>query len=119
MIAGGNVTLFAADMDRAVRFYTETLGLALRFRAGDHWAEIDAGGGFTIGLHPKDAANPAVPGSIQIGLNLDVPIGEAVEQLASRGVSFIGPVKDDGAVSLAFFKDPDGHVLYLCEVKHT
>ena len=51
MIHGGNTTLYVRDMDVSIRFYTETLGLALRMRAGDDWAEIDAGPGLVIGLH--------------------------------------------------------------------
>ena len=30
MIRGGNATLYVSDMDRAVRFYVETLGFKLR-----------------------------------------------------------------------------------------
>src|SRR5215469_833122 len=53
MISGGNVTVFVTNMDRAVRFYTETLGLKLAYRFGDHWASVEAGRGLTIGLHPS------------------------------------------------------------------
>lgn len=42
-IEGGVATVFVRSMDEAVRFYTETLGLALLYRAGDHWAQVDAG----------------------------------------------------------------------------
>jgi len=52
MLKGGNATIYVSDMDRAVAFYTETLGLGLTFRAGDHWAGIDAGDGLQLGLHP-------------------------------------------------------------------
>jgi hypothetical protein len=45
------------------------------------------------------------------------PIESVVKTLTSRGVKFTGPVIDDKAVKLAFFTDPDGNVLYLCEVK--
>lgn len=42
--------------------------------------------------------------------------------LQQKGVSFReekgGPVVDDGPVKLAFFSDPDGNDLYLCEVVH-
>jgi catechol 2,3-dioxygenase-like lactoylglutathione lyase family enzyme len=117
MITSAVATLFVADMDRAVRFYTESLGMALQYRAGNEWAQIDAGGGFGIGLHPKEADKPAVPGSIQIGLNVDEPLEGVIAKLTSRGVVFAGPIKADGPIRLAFFKDPDGHVLYLCEYR--
>ena len=122
LISGGSPTIFVSDMDRAVRFYTETLGLRVKYRASDHFALIDAGGGLTIGLHPpaSNAAAPGTAGSIQVGLNVGQPIEQVVETLESRGVTFEqagnGPVVDDGAVKLAFFGDPDGNTLYLCEV---
>jgi catechol 2,3-dioxygenase-like lactoylglutathione lyase family enzyme len=43
-----------------------------------------------------------------------------VETLNARGVTFLdsgpGPVRNDGPVKLAFFHDPDGNVLYLCQM---
>ena len=119
-IEGGVATVFVRSMDEAVRFYTETLGLALLYRAGDHWAQVDAGGGFAIGLHPagEDSKTRGVSGGVQIGLNVTRPIQEVVDALKSRGVAFESGVQDDGAVKLAFFKDPDGNVLYLCETRH-
>ncbi|MFG0283341.1 MAG: VOC family protein [Phycisphaerales bacterium JB039] len=119
MICGGNAAVFVRDMDRAVAFYSETLGLKLRNRYGDEWAEIDAGG-LAIGLHPPSAAGPepGAAGAIQIGLNVTEPIAAVMKILQSRGVAFRGPVVDDGPVKLAFFADPDGNPLYLCEVGH-
>jgi catechol 2,3-dioxygenase-like lactoylglutathione lyase family enzyme len=104
-------------MDRAVRFYTETLGLKLQFRAGDHWAQVDAGNGLVIGLHPASAKapKPGTSGSISVGLLVKQPIDRVVSTLAGRGVAFHGPIVDDTQVRLAFFGDPDGNSLYLCE----
>jgi catechol 2,3-dioxygenase-like lactoylglutathione lyase family enzyme len=52
MIEGGTPTIYVSDMERAVEFYTEVLGLRLESRHGDEWASVDAGRGMTIGLHP-------------------------------------------------------------------
>jgi hypothetical protein len=41
-----------------------------------------------------------------------------VAKLEQRGVSFHGPIIDDEQVRLAFFGDPDGNALYLCQVLH-
>ena len=59
MFSGGNVTVYVSDMDRAVRFYNDTLGLKLAYRFGNHWASVEAGRGLTIGLH---AASTQMPG---------------------------------------------------------
>jgi catechol 2,3-dioxygenase-like lactoylglutathione lyase family enzyme len=50
MIIGGNVTVFVANMDASLKFYSEVLGLKVSSHYGDHWASVEAGS-FTIGLH--------------------------------------------------------------------
>ncbi|WP_427017464.1 VOC family protein [Pseudarthrobacter sp. P1] len=106
-----------SDMDRAVKFYTETLGLRLDVRAGNHWASIDAGDGLLLGLHPAGPHSPVpgTAGSISVGLGVDEPIDGVVRTLESRGVVFRGSMSDGGGVRLAFFTDPDGNELYLAQ----
>jgi hypothetical protein len=62
-IRGGNASVYISDMDRAVAFYTEALGLPLRTRIGGEWAEIDAGDGLVIGLHPARPPETPPPGA--------------------------------------------------------
>jgi catechol 2,3-dioxygenase-like lactoylglutathione lyase family enzyme len=119
MFPSGNVTIYVADMDRAVRFYTEALGLKLAYRFGDHWASVELGKGLTIGLHPASAEMPAGGrGSMAIGLELGgVRIEDAVARLEAKGVKFHGPVNDSGkAGKFVGFVDPDGNQLYLAEL---
>src|SRR3954465_914678 len=119
MFSSGNVTVYVSNMDRAVRFYTEVLGLRLAYRFGDHWASVELGKGLTIGLHPASAEMPAGrPGSMAIGLELGgVKIEEAVQRLGGKGVAFHGPINDAGkAGKFAAFADPDGNQLYLAEL---
>ena len=59
-------TLFVADMDASVRFYSEILGLHIVHRSGDYWAELELGGSH-IGLHPK-AKDQAVASNSSIAL---------------------------------------------------
>lgn len=51
------VTIMVADLDKAVDFYTNVVGLYEDLRFGDNWAEMVTQG-ITIGLHPqkKDAS---------------------------------------------------------------
>ena len=118
MIKSGNVTVMVADMDEAVRFYTEVLGLSLRFRVRDEWAEVSAPG-LTIGLHPpgEGTSPPGTRGSLSVGLQVD-SLEETMEALKAKGVAFREGITEDSAVRLAFFPDPDGNPLYLCEQKH-
>jgi catechol 2,3-dioxygenase-like lactoylglutathione lyase family enzyme len=119
MITGGNATVYVSDMNRAVAFYVDTLGLKLLQRFGDHWSSVAAGSSLVIGLHPKSAHGPApgTSGSISIGLTIDEPIAEVVQRLTGKGVQFRGPIVNDpkAGIALAFFGDPDGNDLYLCQ----
>lgn len=114
MIRGGLVTLTVRDVSHAVRFYVETLGMKLVEEANEHWAVIDAGEGFRIGLHGgAPESRPASEGAPSIGLQPKLPLSEAVAILENRGVVF--DRKGGGAVELAHFHDPDGNALYLWE----
>jgi catechol 2,3-dioxygenase-like lactoylglutathione lyase family enzyme len=117
MISGGNATIFVSNMDAAVKFYTDVLGLKLTNRFGDAWATIDAGKGLTIGLHPASSKYPApgTKGSMMLGLEIDEPIETVVARLNERGVRFTGSIVDDEAGKFAQLEDPDGNVMYLWE----
>lgn len=116
MFSSGNVTIYVANMDRAVRFYTEALGLKLAYRFGDHWASVELGKGLTIGLHPASAESPRGRGGMAIGLELSGSIEEAVRRLEAKGVRFAGIVNEAKAGKFAQFEDPDGNLLYLAEL---
>ena len=117
MITGGNATVFVSNMDNAVRFYTEVLGLRLTNRFGDHWATVDAGKGLTIGLHPASPKFPApgTRGGMMLGLEIGISIEQAVSRLTERGVK-VGGIMRDAAGNFADFEDPDGNPIYLWEV---
>ena len=115
MLSRGITTIFVTDMDRSIRFYTETLGLRLTQRVGNHWGQVEAAQ-LVIGLHPASAQNPAGRnGSITIGLTFSTPIEQAVGMLQQKGVKFQGPIAQDNAGKVAYFEDPDGNLLYLWE----
>jgi len=108
-----SVTVHVRDMDEAVRFYTEVLGLRLRARYGPEFAVVEAPG-VTIALHPQ--REDAVPGSPAMSIGLGVEALETtMEMLRARGVQFDGEILEDNPVRIAFFRDPSGVPLYLCE----
>jgi len=118
VIRGGNATIFVADMQRSIDFYTQVLGLGLRMRAENFWAEVQAGSDLVIGLHPasKNAKPPGTEGSIQIGLIASVSLEEVGRRLAKHGVKFHGPIIADGPGRFVELRDPDGTRLYFWEM---
>jgi catechol 2,3-dioxygenase-like lactoylglutathione lyase family enzyme len=118
MFSGGNATVFVSDLELAVRFYTETLGLELKERYENDWAAVKAGP-IIIGLHPLADFGPraGIVGSVAVGLDVTEALEDVVDELTSRGVEFVGPIVEDpfSPVRLAFFKDQDGNQLYLIE----
>ena len=118
MFSSGNVTIYVTDMDRAVRFYTETLGLRLAYRFGDHWASVVLGKGLTIGLHPARETSQATvgKGGPSIGLELEGTMEDAMKTLGARGVKFDEVMNEGKAGKFAHFRDPDGNSLYLAEL---
>ncbi len=105
-----------ADMERSVRFYVDTLGLKLRNRYGNEFAQVLAPG-TVIALHPvsKEASIVNPSDRMSIGFGVDHLDGVMAE-LKKKGVRFLR-VSDDTQVRLAFFADPDGNALYLSESK--
>src|ERR1700736_4787926 len=57
---------FVADMNRAVKFYRDTLGLPLKFESPG-WSEF-ATGETTLALHPASEKNPA--GTVELGFTV-------------------------------------------------
>jgi catechol 2,3-dioxygenase-like lactoylglutathione lyase family enzyme len=110
MIRGGVVTLAVHDLDRAVRFYVETLGMKLVEDGGAAWAIIDAGDGLRIGLRVAgDAANGG--SGMRIDFAPKLPLAEAVAILGNRGIAFTR--KSESGSDVALFEDPDGNALAL------
>lgn len=95
---------FVSDMDRAVKFYHDTVGLPLKFQSPG-WSEFDTGE-TTFGLHPASDKNPA--GRIEMGFGVP-SLQEFHREMAGKGVRFsIAPTKQDFGGMLAQFEDSEG-----------
>lgn len=105
------------DLEKAKKFYGETLGLQKSFEM-QGWAEYShAKGAASIGLNPSPH-NPGaagVLGGAVIVLGVD-DLGQAQKELSGRGVKFEGKVEEvPGVVRIATFRDPFGNRLQLCQ----
>lgn len=118
-ISGGNTSVFITDMDRAIAFYVDTLGLALRTRIGNEWAEIDAGKGLVIGLHPahEGTAKPGDVGAINIELAVTKPLEDVVADLV-KAKATVGAIANWPDVRLVAVEDPDRNAIMLAQVLH-
>lgn len=91
---------FVADMDRAVAFHRDVLGLPLAFQSPG-WSEF-ATGDTRLALHPASAEHAA--GSVQLGYQTD-DLAALYAARASRGLDFIRPPAAEHGVLLARFLD--------------
>src|SRR5215217_691521 len=94
---------FVSDMDAAVTFYRDALGMTLLFQS-PFWSEFDTGE-TKLALHPASNENPA--GSVQLGLSsTDIDDFHAAGQ--AKGLVFTSPPTDVHGTRIARIRDPDG-----------
>jgi catechol 2,3-dioxygenase-like lactoylglutathione lyase family enzyme len=106
------VYFFVDDMDRAVAFYTDVIGLEVAHRSGDEWAQL-AAGSVQLGLHSSAHGARRAGGTLAFTVN-DLDATRA--GLVARGVE-IGHEGggQGGGPRFVEFEDPDGNVLALFE----
>jgi catechol 2,3-dioxygenase-like lactoylglutathione lyase family enzyme len=116
LIAGGHAIVYVSDMDAAIRFYADTLGLKLTYRFENKFATIEAGRNLLLALHPKtpNTPDPGVKGSVTLGLVVDKPIDAVLSRLAQRGVRVTGRSEPGRSVDI---EDLDGNVITLWEAR--
>ncbi len=106
------ITLPVKDLDRAVAFYRDTLGVKLLFVVKGA-AFLDAGG---VRVRLEQNVNAVASGGVEI--YFADPGLARFKPLAARGVKFIGPPETvqrlpAADVKLAEFTDPDGNAIGL------
>ena len=109
------VQLAVGDLDRSIRFYTETLGFELTERRDDlQFAHVSCGlEGLQLGLS-AGGDKPPDPGTVVLNFGVQGDIEAARDALQKRGVVFDGPTRViPGKVRLAGFRDPDGYRIRL------
>jgi len=100
------------DMERAKRFYGETLGLPQTADGG--FPEYKLGDNGFLYLLTLESIGGAFRGPHDAGFALRVAdVHAAREELEAKGVEFRGDVLDTGVCHMAFFADPDGNQMVL------
>lgn len=119
--------LVVSDVDRARDFYRDVLGATvyreyggtscvLQFQGA--WLLLVTGGGPTPDKPTVTFAPPSDPDRVCHQLTMRVPdCQQAYEILRARGATFLTPPYDRGGEIRCFFRDPDGHLLEISEVR--
>ena len=100
------------DIEKAKKFYGETLGMKKTFEM-EGWCEFShADGAASLGLSPRQDDEKGAT----VVLRVD-DLEKTRQQLIGKGVKFEGePVEYPGVVRLATFRDPAGNRVQLCQV---
>jgi len=110
-LAFDTVFYYVTDMDAAIAFYRDTLGLPMV--SHEYVARFDLDG-VLIELVPRPPGS-VVPGSGNARLCFSVAsLQETLDQMHARGIP-TSTIKDKKGGKLAYFRDPDGNELCLWE----
>jgi methylmalonyl-CoA/ethylmalonyl-CoA epimerase len=109
----GQISVRITDVDRAVAFYRDQLGLTFLFQFPG-MAFFNCGG---VRLYLTNPENPEFAGTSIIYFRVG-SIAAAHANLVAKGVTFLEPPRkihtdDRHELWLASFKDPDGNTLAL------
>ncbi|MCY3719430.1 MAG: VOC family protein [Anaerolineaceae bacterium] len=121
--------VFVDDQQKALRFYTETLGFLVKHNIplGEHaWITVvsaEAPEGTEFLLEPD--AHPAVPPFMKALVEDGIPatsfavddVAAEHERLVAKGVRFVQPPTDLGTVITAVFDDTCGNLIQIAEEK--
>lgn len=94
---------YVADMDKAVAFHRDRLGLILRF-ASPFWTEFDTGA-TTLALHAASVEHPA--GSVQLGFRTG-DLAALYDAREANGIAFTAPPTPQFGATIARFLDSEG-----------
>jgi predicted enzyme related to lactoylglutathione lyase len=101
---------FVSDMNKAVAFHRDVLGLTLKFQSPE-WSEF-ATGDVTLALHPASEKNPA--GRAELGFAIK-GLEQAYAEREKNGLKFLSPPKPLHGVMLATIAGPDGEECSVSE----
>lgn len=94
---------YVADMERAVTFHRDVLGLPLKFQSPE-WSEF-ATGQTTLALH--HATPDKTPGSVELGFASD-DLASFYGHREELGAEFTQPPTEMHGMHIAQLRDPDG-----------
>ena len=111
------VNVFVTDLDKAIAFYRDRLGLALQFSSAEHGYASFAAGAVRLGVALPGVDHADLVGR-HTGVGLEVADLEAEHaRLAGLGVHFtMPPTRQPWGGFMAMISDTEGNVFYLDQV---
>ena len=107
-----SIMVMVQDMDRAMRFYCDRLGMNVE-KETDDWAIFREGIGLMLSPEPLPADELRMN---TIWMNISVSnIDSAYHELTGKGIAFIFAPEDVGNAKVAAFRDSEGNFLQLIE----
>ncbi|MDP7705395.1 VOC family protein [Mycobacterium sp. TY815] len=101
------IVLSTDDLDESIRFYSENLGMAVKFRDGDHFAALD-GGSITLAL--ATAVDHPIPGQVVVGIKTS-DVDAAARAIEASGGGIVRAPYDDAHERRAVVYDNKGNGL--------
>jgi predicted enzyme related to lactoylglutathione lyase len=101
------VVLSTDDLDESIKFYTETLGMKLKFRDGAHYAALD-GGSITLAL--ATSVDHPIPGQVVVGIKT-ADVDAAAKAVEASGGGIVKGPYDDAHERRAVVYDNKGNGL--------
>ena len=111
------VNIFVTNLDRAIAFYREELGLEVEHSAPEHGYASLSAGPIRLGLAVADADQQDLVGR-HTGIGLAVSdLEKQYAHLLGRGVVFsMPPTRQPWGGFMALVDDPDGNKFYLDQI---
>lgn len=107
------VNVGTQNLDRAKRFYGETLGLPRNPRSSDEWPEFETGNLTLLLADSGKTGVPFSPSNNAIAFRV-TDVDAEKKRLEEAGVEFeFAETYDSGVCKMAFFRDPDGNAIVL------
>jgi len=120
--------LVVGDIERSKVFYAGALGANVYREYGGtscvlsflgSWLLLVTGGGPTKDKPTVTFTTPGDPDEVSHAMTIRVPDCQAAyDELRSRGAEFLTPPTDWGGEVRCFFRDPDGHLLEISELRN-
>jgi lactoylglutathione lyase len=111
----GAVILLVSNMEKSIKFYSETLGLPIKTKSKD-WTEF-FNNDTVLALHPasKKKSMPKTGSGTLVGFEV-IDLDSTVKKLKEKRVKFFKRPKEEPFGKHTIVQDPDGHLISIAQI---